>query len=480
MISAHETHAPGAPTPPAPVPAPARPALDLDLIRKYSIPGPRYTSYPPATQFTNDLPALRLEEAIADDNRPGAGPVSLYFHLPFCETRCWYCGCNTVITKRRDSAKEYLDDLAREMRLIAARIDTSRPVAQIHLGGGTPTFFPPEELRSLGALIRANFLNIAPDVEFSVEVDPRRLTPEHVLALREIGANRASLGVQDTNSRVQLAIHRHQPHRLNEQTMEWLRGAGFTSLNVDLIYGLPLQTAETFSKTIDDVLGISPDRLSVFSYAHVPWIKPSQKIFEDRDQLPSAEEKLAMFAVAHEKLTAAGYVDIGLDHFAKPDDELAIALREGTLHRNFQGYSTRGGLSLYSFGISSISQTADSYRQNFKTLDEWRASLDAGQLPTERGYRITEEDKKRREIVMGIMCNRRLNFAALSRRLGLDFAATYAAELASLNDLVADGIVRRTAEGIEVTGAGVPLLRVVAMRFDNTLSAGPRKHSRTI
>lgn len=187
-----------------------------------------------------------------------------------------------------------------------------------------------------------------------------------------------------------------------------------------------------------------------------------------------------MFAVAHEKLTAAGYVDIGLDHFAKPDDELAIALREGTLHRNFQGYSTRGGLSLYSFGISSISQTADSYRQNFKTLDEWRASLDAGQLPTERGYRITEEDKKRREIVMGIMCNRRLNFAALSRRLGLDFAATYAAELASLNDLVADGIVRRTAEGIEVTGAGVPLLRVVAMRFDNTLSAGPRKHSRTI
>lgn len=487
MISAHDNSAAGAPSPVAPesnAPAsthtPSRTAVDLDLIRKYSIPGPRYTSYPPATQFTADLPSLRLDEAIAEDNAPGAGPVSLYFHLPFCETRCWFCGCNTVITRRRDSAGEYLEDLAREMRLTAARIDTARPVSQIHLGGGTPTFFPPEELRRLGALIRNFFLNIAPDVEFGVEVDPRRLTSEHVLALREIGANRASLGVQDTNPKVQLAVHRHQPHRLNEQTMTWLRSVGFESVNVDLIFGLPLQTAESFAATIDDVLALNPDRLSVFSYAHVPWIKPAQKIFEDREQLPSAEEKLAMFAVAHEKLTAAGYVDIGLDHFAKPDDELAVALKEGTLHRNFQGYSTRGGASLYSFGISSISETANTYRQNFKSLTDWRAALDAGQLPTERGLRITAEDKRRREIIMRLMCNRRLDFAALSRTLELDFAATYARELASLDDLVADGLVVRTPGGIEVTGIGVPLLRVVAMRFDATLSAGPRKHSRTI
>jgi oxygen-independent coproporphyrinogen-3 oxidase len=486
MISAHDSTAAGAPTPAAPRPSgpPAasssRTALDLDLIRKYSIPGPRYTSYPPATQFHTDFATLRLEDAIADDNAPGAGPLSLYFHLPFCETRCWFCGCNTVITRRRDSAKEYLDDLAREMKLIAARMDTSRPVAQIHLGGGTPTFFPPDELRRLGALIRTHFLNVSPDVEFGVEVDPRRLTADHVLALREIGANRASLGVQDTNPRVQLAIHRHQPHRLNEQTMEWLRSTGFTSVNVDLIFGLPLQTAETFAATIDDVLGLNPDRLSVFSYAHVPWIKPAQKIFEDREQLPGAEEKLAMFAVAHEKLTAAGYIDIGLDHFAKPDDELAVALREGTLHRNFQGYSTRGGASLYSFGISSISQTADTYRQNYKSLIDWRAALDAGQLPTERGLRITDEDKRRREIIMRLMCDRRLNFAVLSRKIGLDFATTYAKEIASLDDLVADGLIVRTDTGIEVTNVGVPLLRVVAMRFDATLSAGPRKHSRTI
>jgi oxygen-independent coproporphyrinogen III oxidase len=482
MISTHEPTASAAAAAASASAGPAGgpTAIDLGLIRKYSIPGPRYTSYPPATQFTTDLPTLDLEGAIAADNAPGSGPLSLYFHLPFCETRCWFCGCNTVITRRRDSAKEYLDDLAREMRLTASKIDTSRAVAQIHLGGGTPTFFPPEELRRLGALVRTFFLNIDPNVEFGVEVDPRRLTSEHVLALREIGANRASLGVQDTNPRVQLAIHRHQPHRLNEQTMGWLRSVGFSSINVDLIFGLPLQTAETFAKTIDDVLALAPDRLSVFSYAHVPWIKPAQRIFEDRDQLPGAEEKLAMFAVAHEKLNAAGYIDIGLDHFAKPDDELAVALREGTLHRNFQGYSTRGGASLYAFGISSISSTEDTYRQNFKSLADWRTALDAGRLPTERGLRITAEDKRRRHIIMRLMCDRRLDFGRLSQALGVNFAATYAQELASLGDLEADGLITRTSNGIEVTRLGVPLLRVVAMRFDATLSAGPRKHSRTI
>ncbi len=454
--------------------------LDLDLIRKYSVPGPRYTSYPPATKFTVDLDRSRVIEAIEEDNAPGAGPISLYFHLPFCETRCWFCGCNTVITKRRDSAAEYLDDLAREMRLTAARMDCSRPVTQIHLGGGTPTFFPPNELRRLGALIAEIFPVRAADCEFSVEIDPRRLTEDHVRALQEIGANRASLGVQDTNSRVQLAIHRFQPQSVNQQAFDWLRAGGFRSINVDLIFGLPLQTAETFAKTIEDVLTLSPDRLSVFSYAHVPWIKPAQKIFDDREQLPDAEAKLAMFAIAHEKLTSAGYVDIGLDHFARPDDELAIALREGTLHRNFQGYSTRGGASLYSFGISSISSTAGTYRQNAKTLDAWRAALDAGQLPVERGLRLTDEDARRRTIIMRLMCDRRLDFAALSHALGVDFSATYANELASLDDLVADGLVERTPAGIAVTRVGVPLLRVVAMRFDPLLSAGPREHSRTI
>lgn len=463
------------------LPAAAPSALNLDLIRKYSIPGPRYTSYPPATKFTADLPALELDAAIVADNAPGAGPLSLYFHLPFCETRCWFCGCNTVITRRRDSAGEYLDDLAREVRLTAARMDVTRSVSQIHLGGGTPTFFPPAELRRLGALIRQYFPNVAPDLEFGVEVDPRRLTEEHVTALRDIGANRASLGVQDTNPKVQIAVHRFQPHYQNQNAVRWLRAAGFRSINVDLIYGLPLQTPASFAQTIDDVLALEPDRLSVFSYAHVPWIKPAQKIFDDREQLPDAEAKLAMFALAHEKLTAAGYIDIGLDHFARPDDELATALSAGTLQRNFQGYSTRGDTSLYAFGMSSISSTPDSYRQNHKTLDAWRAALDAGQLPTERGLRLTAEDRRRRTIIMRLMCDRRLDFRSLSRALGLDFEQTYATELASLRDLEADGIVERDNDGIRVTRIGVPLLRVVAMRFDPTLiSTGPARHSRTI
>lgn len=452
---------------------------DLELIRKYSIPGPRYTSYPPATKFTVDLPSLALDQAMAADNQPGAGPISLYFHLPFCETRCWFCGCNTVITQRRGAAAEYLDDLAREMRLTAARMDASRPVSQIHLGGGTPTFFPPAELRRLGALIREIF-NVAPDCEFSVEIDPRRLTPDHVQALREIGARRASLGVQDTNPRVQIAIHRIQPQSQNEAAVAWLRAAGFTSINVDLIHGLPLQTPTSFARTIADVLTLKPDRLSVFSYAHVPWIKPAQKIFDDRNQLPGPEERLEMAALARETLTDAGYVDIGLDHFARPDDELAVALRAGTLHRNFQGYSTQAGASLYSFGISAISSTPDSYRQNYKTLDEWRAALDAGQLPIERGLRLTEEDVRRRTIIMRLMCDRRLNFSTLSRELGLDFATVYATDIASLDDLEKDGLVQRTAEGIEVTRLGVPLLRVIAMRFDPTITASPQQHSRTI
>ena len=457
-------------------PAPA--ALNLDLIRKYSIPGPRYTSYPPATKFTAELAPLRLEEAMADDNRSG-GPLSLYFHLPFCETLCWFCGCNTVITKRRSSAAEYLDDLAREVRLAAARLDRSRTVTQIHFGGGTPTFFPPAELRRLGALIRELF-TIAPDCEFSVEIDPRRLTQEHVLALRAIGANRASLGVQDTNPSVQLAIHRVQPQWQNETAFEWLRASGFGSINVDLIYGLPLQTPDSFARTIADVLTLGPDRLSVFSYAHVPWIKPSQKIFADRAQLVGPEEKLAMFAVSHRLLTAAGYIDIGLDHFAKPDDELAVALREGTLHRNFQGYSTQSGASLYAFGISSISSTPDTYRQNYKTLEEWRAALDAGRLPVERGLRLSVEDTRRRTIIMRLMCDRRLDFRTLSERLGLDFPSVYATELASLDDLEADGLLRRTATAVEVTRTGVPLLRVIAMRFDPTVVASALQHSRTI
>lgn len=471
MISPHEPTA--APVPPSPI--------NLDLVRKYSVPGPRYTSYPPATQFTTELGSLALEEAIAEDNTPDAGPLSLYFHLPFCETRCWFCGCTTVVTRRRESAAEYLDLLGQEMRLTAARMNRARPVTQIHLGGGTPTFFPPDELRRLGTMIRELF-TVSPEVEFSVEVDPRRLTFDHVAALREIGARRASLGVQDTNPEVQLAIHRVQPHAQNQRAVEWLREAGFNSINVDLIHGLPLQTAASFGHTIDDVLTLQPERLVVFSYAHVPWIKPAQRIFDDRGQLPGAEEKLGMFALAHARLTAAGYVDIGLDHFARPDDELAVAQRSGTLHRNFQGYSTHAGASLYAFGMSSISSTPTTYRQNHKTLPAWRDAVLAGQLPIERGLRLSLEDRRRRTIIMKIMCDRRLDYAALSQVFGFNFSERYAAILGSMSDLEADGLIERTGQSLTVTPVGVPLLRVIAMRFDEYLAtaSGEQRHSKTI
>lgn len=469
MISPHEPSAT----------LPASSPIDLDLVRKYSVAGPRYTSYPPATLFTTDLAKLDLDSALAEDNAPDAGPLSLYFHLPFCETRCWFCGCTTVVTRRRDSAAEYLDDLGREMQLTAARINRARPVTQVHLGGGTPTFFPPDQLRRLGALVHDTF-TVAPTAEFSVEVDPRRLSYDHVAALQEIGCRRASLGVQDTNPEVQLAIHRVQPHTQNQRAFEWLKQAGFNSINVDLIYGLPLQTATTFSRTIDDVLALGPDRLSVFSYAHVPWIKPAQRIFDDRAQLPTAEEKLAMFALAHARLTAAGYVDIGLDHFARPNDELAIAQRAGTLHRNFQGYSTNAGASLYGFGMSSISSTPTTYRQNHKTLPAWRDALAAGQLPVERGLRLSLEDRRRRTIVMRLMCDRRLDYTALSQMFGFNFAERYAAQLAALVDLEADGLIQRSGTALTVTPVGVPMLRVIAMRFDEHLSTSPQQHSKTI
>ena len=461
----------------APVPRSA--PLALDLIRKYSVPGPRYTSYPPATQFSADVAALDLEAALRVDNAPGAGPLSLYFHLPFCETRCWFCGCNTVITRRRGAAAEYVDDLAREVRLTAERMDPTRPVVQVHLGGGTPTFLPPEELRRLGELIHGTF-RLAPEVEFSVEVDPRRLTEAHVTALRAIGAQRASLGVQDTDPRVQLAIHRVQPPELNRQACAWLRAAGFASINIDLIFGLPHQRAGSFARTLDEVLTLAPDRLSVFSYAHVPWLKPAQRILEHEVPLPSAEEKLAMFAVAHERLTAAGFLDIGLDHFARPRDALAVAQRAGTLQRNFQGYTTCAQASLYGFGVSAISATVDTYRQNHRDLAAWRAALDAGRLSVERGLRLGEEERRRRTIILRLMCDRRLDYAALSRELGVEFTTAYAAELAGLEDLRADGLLRLEAGGFEVTPAGQPLLRVIAMRFDPLFNAASGRHAPAI
>lgn len=472
------------PTLPGPAVSAAPFAPDFELLRKYDLPGPRYTSYPTAPQFreTDAAASAALLEALEEENADPARPVSLYFHLPFCESRCWFCGCTTVITKRHDLADAYLAALARELDLLRPWINPAQPVSQLHFGGGSPTFLSPDQIRRLGESIRSRHV-FAPDAEISVEIDPRRLSREQARAYAGLGCRRASLGVQDTDPRVQIAIHRVQPLAQTRDAIAVLRDEGYRSIGVDLIYGLPYQTEETFARTLDEVIALSPDRLAVFSYAHVPWIKPAQKILERDQALPSPETKLRLFLLALGKLTAAGYVHIGMDHFARPDDELSVALRSGALQRNFQGYSTRAGASIHAFGMSSISQSEGAYRQNTRELARYQQLVSAGALPIERGVVLTPEDRRRRRIIMTLMCERRLDHAALSRRLGLDFAKTYAREIASLDDLVADGLLAPTPAGHNVTPLGALLIRVIAMRFDAYLaspSAAPARYSRTV
>jgi len=453
--------------------------VDLDLVQKYNVAGPRYTSYPPATKFTDALTWPELADKILENNRTERD-LSLYYHIPFCETLCWYCGCTTVITLNHSQGQTYIDYLGKEMARMGTLINPRRKVVQLHWGGGSPTFLSPDEIRRLGDLIHKQF-TFSNDIEAGVEIDPRRLTRDHIAALRDVGFNRASLGVQDFDPTVQEAVHRIQPREMTEQVLGWVRDLGFSSVNFDLIYGLPHQTVESFNRTLDSVLELSPDRLAVFSYAHVPWVKPAQKILEQKI-LPTAEVKLQLLKMVIERLTENNrYVYIGMDHFARPNDELAVAQKKKELQRNFQGYSTRAGADIYSFGMSAISQMPDAYWQNEKELKKYYAALDDGKIPLTRGYLVTEEDKVRRETIMRVMCDLSLDYANMSQRLGLNFASHFERELESLSGFEADGLVRRNAAGLEVTDKGRLFIRNIAMCFDNTLvPAGERKHSRTI
>lgn len=452
--------------------------FDFDLARKYSVPGPRYTSYPPAPQFSEETSRELLAQRIVRNNET-ARDLSLYFHLPFCQTLCWFCGCTTVITSQQDQSATYLQYLEKELTLMERWLNPERKAAQLHFGGGTPTFLKPDEIRRLGDMIHQRF-DFTDDIEAGVEVDPRRLTRDHVVALAEVGFNRVSLGVQDNNPQVQEAIHRIQPLEVTRQTVEWLREAGFKSVNIDLIYGLPHQTVSSFAETIDDVLALKPDRFAIFSYAHVPWIKPAQKILE-RGVLPSADEKLQLLKLSIERLTGAGYAYIGMDHFALEEDELAVAQRNKTLQRNFQGYSTRGGTDIYAFGMSSISQADDIYWQNLKELPAYYGALDEGRLPWAKGYVLTPDDLIRRPTIMRLMCDLGLDFAAMSRQLGVNFREYFARELESLADLEADGLLLQTDGGLAVTDIGRLFIRNIAMRFDAYLpKQTERKYSKTI
>ncbi|WP_372845587.1 oxygen-independent coproporphyrinogen III oxidase [Pontiella sp.] len=447
-------------------------SVSLDQLRKYNVPGPRYTSYPPATHFTE---AFEPSPPTAHDPRP----LSLYFHLPFCATQCLYCGCTNIVTGDTSKSAEYLGYLEREMKLRKAQAAEGSEVVQIQLGGGTPTFFQPEEIEQLGALIRTHYA-MAGTTEAGVEIDPRSLTPEKAKALQRAGFNRASLGVQDTCGKVQQTVARIQPLDMIADCCRWLRGNGMESINFDLIYGLPNQTVESFNRTLDEVLLFSPDRFAIYSYAHIPWVKPFQKAFEDC--LPDAETKLRLLQLTIEKLTDEGYVYIGMDHFAKPDDAMAQALAHGTLQRNFQGYSTHKGVDIHAFGMSAISHINGTYQQNQKELAAYYAPLDEGCLPILRGYAMTAEDQIRYAAIMHIMCNLFIDYAKLSNEIGIDFADYFKAEIASLDDLEADGLVRRAPDGLHVTPLGRLFVRIVAMRFDAYLQGEQPKgrYSQTV
>ena len=448
--------------------------VDLALVRKHNRPGPRYTSYPTALQFRDDTDPARLVAAAQAER----GGISLYFHLPFCESLCWFCGCNKVITTDSAKADLYLDALEREVAMFPADALREREVVQLHFGGGTPNFLSPAQIARLGRLLRKYFV-FAPDAECSVELDPRPLTRDHVRAFRDLGMQRASFGIQDVNRDVQVAVHRVQDEECNQRAFTWLREEGFDSVNVDLIYGLPGQTPETYAQTLAQVLAYNPDRFAVFSYAHVPWMVPSQKILE-RAQLPEAETKLSMLKLVIETLTDAGYGFIGMDHFAKPDDELVKALESRTLQRNFQGYSTRGGTEIRGFGASSISQTARTYRQNHKTLEKYYESLGAGRLPIERGIELTDEDVLRRHVIMRLMCDFALDYAPIENEFGVSFAEHFAGSLEKLSDFRTDGLVEDGARGMRVTEAGRLFIRNIAMCFDAYAAPGEGRHSKTI
>ncbi|GJG98105.1 oxygen-independent coproporphyrinogen III oxidase [Cupriavidus pauculus] len=429
--------------------------------------GPRYTSYPTADRFHNEVGDAGYLNALQACRANAPAPLSLYLHIPFCENICYYCGCNKIITKDHSRSARYVDYLAREMAMVSAQLGERRAVMQSHWGGGTPTFLDPDEMRRVMAALHEHFV-LLPEGEHSIEIDPRRVTDARMDLLAELGFNRISLGVQDFDPEVQQAIHRVQSYEETRDVVLAARRLGFQSVSLDLIYGLPHQTTARFNATIDRVLDLRPDRLSVYSYAHLPHVfKPQRRI--DGATLPPAAEKLDILVSTIERLTAAGYVYIGMDHFALPDDDLALAQREGRLQRNFQGYATHAGYDQLGLGVSAIGAVAGHYVQNARTTDEYYAALDAGRLPIVRGFETSADDHLRKSIIGALMCNGTLDITAVEREHGIDFAAAFAPELADLDKLAADNLVRRTATRIDITTLGRLLVRRVAMVFDRYL-----------
>ncbi|MCW7537783.1 oxygen-independent coproporphyrinogen III oxidase [Aquabacterium sp. A7-Y] len=453
----------------------AAPLLTPELLARFDVPGPRYTSYPTADRFVEAFTPGHYRQALAQ-RAAGVGatggsraPLSLYVHVPFCESVCYYCACNKVITRHHERAADYLDALEAEIALHVGVLGSGQAVSQLHLGGGTPTFLSDAELQRLMDGLRRAF-RLAPGGEYSIEVDPRTVTPERLAHLRALGFNRLSFGVQDFDPEVQKAVHRVQPYESVAALMASARALGFESLNVDLIYGLPRQNAASFARTLQQVAGLRPDRIALYAYAHLPQrFKPQRRI--EVSELPPAPAKLGMLGAAIEAFQAAGYDYIGMDHFALHEDSLAVAKRQGRLHRNFQGYSTQPDCDLIGLGVSAIGRIGATYSQNAKTLDEYYDSLRQGQFPVVRGLALERDDLVRRAVIMALMCQGAVAFESVELAWLIDFRTYFAAELERLAPLVEQGLLSIEPDGLRVSPAGWYVVRAIAMVFDRQLQA---------
>ena len=452
-----------------------------ELLARYDRPGPRYTSYPTAPHFSPSFGEAAYREALARATAHPDEPLSLYVHVPFCEARCTYCGCNVVIAPHRGPEERYLEAVERELEIVAGLLGARRTLAQLHWGGGTPTYLTPAQCERLFAAITRRF-RLASGAEVAIEIDPCVTTDEHLATLRRLGFNRVSLGAQDFNPQVQEAVHRVQPLDLTRHQVELARDLGFSSVNIDLIYGLPFQTAASFKAAVETVIAeLAPDRVAVFSYAHVPWLKPHQKALE-RLPMPRGWDKFLVFAAAAESFLAAGYRFIGMDHFARPDDELARALDGGTLHRNFMGYTVLPATDQIGVGMTAIGDVGGAYVQNEKNLARYQRELAEGRLPVERGLVRSAEDEVRGAVIRRLICTFGLDFAWVRERLGVEPREMFARELAALAAPAADGLVAVDESGVRVRPRGRVFIRNLCMPFDAYLAgdAGKTVYSRTV
>ena len=455
--------------------------FDGQLLSKYDVSGPRYTSYPTAPQFSENFNEQAYRNSIAESNGDFiARPLSIYIHIPFCNTVCYYCGCNKIVTKDRSKADDYLQHLYKEIAMQAEMFDGDRMVKQIHLGGGTPTFISDGQLAELMNELHKHF-PIAPDDvgEYSIEIDPREANADTIKLLRDIGFNRLSLGVQDLDQKVQLAVNRVQSEHETFDVIEAARQNEFRSISLDLMYGLPNQSEESFRRTLERVIEARPDRLSLFNYAHMPELfKPQRRINEE--ELPSPAIKMAILKQSIQQLEEAGYVYIGMDHFALPDDELSIAQREGKLQRNFQGYSTHGDCHLVAMGVTAIGQTPTSFSQNYRNLDDYYSAIDAGHLPILRGMELSEDDHIRARVIQELICHFRIDFKLIADQFGINFNEYFSAELAKLLPMENDGLLRMELAAIQVLPAGRLLIRNICMVFDAYLQNTMQQFSKVI